>query len=336
MSVQPQNISKLNQLDVRKCWDRPPIWRKSELVAIPGFSCLYDLSGQRIEETRRDYIEGEKFIKSISPTQAPPYCKIPNDLTVIDEPILYGGQIGAHYGHFLSDHVSRMWPIFDEHFYKKIFLLPRSNAELNYSFVQRFLELTGIAKGKFITPTKPTLLRRVYIPAPSLQQISTIYPVQKTIHEHVARNSLLSSTGSNSIDAPVYLSRSKLNSANRLIKNEEALESKLSSFGYKIAYPEDLSLDDQISLFNSRHPVVGFIGSAFHSSLFTLNNEKRFCILSGENVNPRFLLIDAIKNYHSIYANVCMPTDSCKDGPARDVAFNIDAALDFLFAEGFI
>lgn len=336
MTVYPKNIEKLKQLDVRKYWDRPPIWRKQELVAIPGFSCLYDLSGLRTEETRRDYIEGEKFIKSISPTQAPPYCKIPNDLIVIEEPIIYGGQIGAHYGHFLSDHVSRMWPLFDEHPYKKIFFLPRSNAELNYPFVQRFLELTGISKGKIITPARPTLLRHVYIPGPSIQQISTIYPVQKIIHEHVARNSLLSSAGLDSIDAPVYLSRSKLNSSSRLIKNEEALESRLSSFGYKIVYPEDLSLDDQISLFNSRHPVVGFIGSAFHSSLFTISNEKRFCIFSGENVNPRFLLIDAIKNYHSTYANVCTTIDSSKNGPARDVAFNIDAALDFLFVERFI
>ena len=104
-----------HSLDIRKFSVRPPIIQMEDLVALPGYSCLFDLNGCRIEETRRDFTEGPFFSRKSDITQAPRFCEIPNNLDPIEKPVIYGGQIGSHYGHFLCDHMSRIWPIFDEY-----------------------------------------------------------------------------------------------------------------------------------------------------------------------------------------------------------------------------
>lgn len=65
----------------------------------------------------------------------------------------------------------------------------------------------------------------------------------------------------------VYLSRVSPLYNSRLPCNEEDLCAELSGRGVKVVRPEDLSVADQIKIFNE-NIVIGPIGSAFHTSIF--------------------------------------------------------------------
>lgn len=70
-------------------------------------------------------------------------------------------------------------------------------------------------------------------------------------------------------DRNISISRSQLVCGTVKIDNERALESHLKALGFEIIYPEQLSFDMQIFSFRNNNIVVGPVGSAFHTPIFT-------------------------------------------------------------------
>ena len=80
----------------------------------------------------------------------------------------------------------------------------------------------------------------------------------------------------------------------------------------EILYPEKMTVAEQIGVHRQRDAVSGFIGSAFHTSLFA--DGARGCVLSiGEFVRRTFHLMDAVTRARFSYLAV---TDFV-DGSAR-------------------
>ena len=80
--------------------------------------------------------------------------------------------------------------------------------------------------------------------------------------------------------------------------------------GFAIVAPERVAFADQVRLFNHAEWIVGTIGSALHTSLFSQANPGRTLFtLCWEKINPRYLMIDEIKRQNSIYLN-CMSVDA--------------------------
>ena len=75
-------------------------------IFVPDFHCLYDSAGHRILESciRRgvllDQIVG-----------APETIAVPNCMASVDLPLVYLGPIIHHWGHFLTESISRLWSL---------------------------------------------------------------------------------------------------------------------------------------------------------------------------------------------------------------------------------
>ncbi|WP_368040906.1 glycosyltransferase 61 family protein [Acetobacter estunensis] len=93
---------------------------------------------------------------------------------------------------------------------------------------------------------------------------------------------------------PIYLSRSRF-SGMRKFKNEEKIEEHLSKMGFDIVHPQEHSIEIQLGIFNPARPVCGFIGSAFHNSIFSYS-PKGIALCHGDRYSSNFYLMDKINN----------------------------------------
>lgn len=66
----------------------------------------------------------------------------------------------------------------------------------------------------------------------------------------------------------VYLSRSRLPADVRHVVDENLLEEELSKTGWRVVYPEQLSLPDQLAALSSARVVAGNVGSPFHLLMY--------------------------------------------------------------------
>jgi capsular polysaccharide biosynthesis protein len=132
---------------------------------------------------------------------------------------------------------------------------------------------------------------------------------------------------------PVYLSRSRLAKFNRFLVNEVALDEALAARGFLIAHPQEMDLAEQIKLFNTHRTFVGCVGSAFHSTLMTLNGEAITThILSEKFPNVNCLLIDAIVGNESHYVSTCVKSPH---DPGQ-LTIDVESTLGYLNQAGLL
>jgi len=134
-------------------------------------------------------------------------------------------------------------------------------------------------------------------------------------HLHVTQqiaNHFIKSSKINRVEYPVYLSRTKLKRTNRtnsFILEEEQIEQYCRDSGCKVVYPEQLSLKEQIEIFNKYDIFIGFVGSAFHSILFRTSSRKAKCIYLGdESPNTNYMNIDQQMGNESFFIR-CIDRD---------------------------
>jgi len=72
---------------------------------LPGSDCLYHADGSRVTEslTRR----GPDLGEIVGDTK--PFARLPDHYAVVDEPLLFIARQAHHWGHFLTEGVSRLW-----------------------------------------------------------------------------------------------------------------------------------------------------------------------------------------------------------------------------------
>ena len=104
-----------------------------------------------------------------------------------------------------------------------------------------------------------------------------------------------------SIETPVYLSKSRLKLGVGRFQNEDVIEDVVRSAGIDIAYPEEFNFQDQIKLFATRKLIVGPTGSAFHTALFAPAGRNILCYNPTKEINANFALIDKVCQNNSQY-----------------------------------
>ena len=85
----------------------------------------------------------------------------------------------------------------------------------------------------------------------------------------------------------IFLSRRKAR-ASRTLTNREQIEAIATKHGFTIVHPEDLTLPEQITLFENADQICGEYGSALHNTVFAKPG-TRTCALRGTQADPGFL-----------------------------------------------
>ncbi len=184
----------------------------------------------------------------------------------IDEQVIFMGcgYIFNHFGHFLLEGLSRLYPMLDKKYKnKKLVFVVNKNTKKLPSYVLDILGGLGVKQENIILIHKTTRFAGVYVPPQASVITKYISNIMNTVLDAVAKN--LENKNLKTYKK-IYLSRSKMNDGRTF--GESVIEKIFANNGYQIVWPETLSLQDQITLVKNSEIIAGIAGTALHLSLF--------------------------------------------------------------------
>lgn len=195
---------------------------------------------------------------------------------------VYGGVLfGKHYGHFLTETMSRLWPFAIPELshqwnnYPIIFRMAKTAKAGIAPFAECMLRALGVWD-RVLIPERELFVKQCIIPHPAIynnRQIHREYAtLMRSVGEVVVRQRV---PKTNWEQKRLYLSRSGLPSYNRKLANEKQLESRLVRHGYMVVHPEEMPFDEQVGMFRDASEIVGPIGSAFHTTMLAGNANQK-------------------------------------------------------------
>ena len=201
------------------------------------------------------------------------------------------GDINAHYGHFLVGAFARLWalPAAVRRDCRLVFssVVPVDGL-MRLDFFREMLAALGLCEDNLLRVSEPTRFDRITVPGSAFEELSLV-------HQDFAR--LMNRVGQ-AIAAPtkvtrplVYLSKEKLERGIVRISNEDALTASLRSLGVEVVFPEQLSFRAQVALWAETAVMMGFSGSAMHTSGF-LPSRTMMILAHGSEMWVNQVLID--------------------------------------------
>ncbi|HMJ73527.1 MAG TPA: glycosyltransferase 61 family protein [Solirubrobacterales bacterium] len=180
-------------------------------------------------------------------------------MQVYEGEVIWGGSIMGHFGHFLTESVSRLWP-----------LLPGSELEglpvvfvtpFEMPFVHEWLTAFG---AQVVTLPKAGLVRfkRVFVPEPAWRLNTWIAPEIRDIHLHARRGLEVKPVSRSEV---LWLSRFELE--RKRVPYDEGLLEWLLGRHVAVINPQAMTLAEQVAAIEGSTVVAGLVGSAFHSIL---------------------------------------------------------------------
>jgi hypothetical protein len=228
-----------------------------ELVVSQGIVAAYERDGTVAEDTLRAILES-----AFRPDQVP--NALPPDAVVetCEEEVVWGGQATAPYGHFLTESVSRLWPLVAGGALEGrpvVFAKPPAAP-----FAREWLDAFGVPI--FELPQEGAVrFTRMFVPEPAWRLGAWIAPEIRDIHLQARSGLGLPEPAHGKRGEVLWLSRSELK-PDRVAYDEALLEWLLGDRVTAIS-PETLTLAEQVAAIEGGSAVAGVIGSAFHTLL---------------------------------------------------------------------
>lgn len=293
---------------------------------VPGSDCLYDKAGQRVPEScvRRGRDLGELVNGGMES------IKLPTQYAEINQPSLFLGSVPNHWGHFLTEGISRLWPLrrFSElRGCQMVYLGPPRHINV----INHFLRFADIDTGRLVPLQQAVRITTCFVPLPSFANRGLAYTVHSQLPGLVATKVLCNELPVMS-ERPVYLSRTlwKPDHA-RVLRGEEALVSMLSRQGAVIAHPQRLSLREQIMLLNCHKTFIGCWGSAFHSLILRCCHSRAETHVICQEANRNGILFDALLQTNATYVQALHPTpDAVQSWPQLDLQIDTPLVIRYL------
>lgn len=201
---------------------------------------------------------------------------------VNDEEVIWAGSLNGHYGHFLLESTSRLWPLLSD---EKLEGLPAVFAGNLFSpglvdpgdhpFMAEWLDAFGVRIVE--VADEPVRFKRMHVPEPALRVGAWMSTELRDIHLRARRG-----LGKLPTVAPgkvVWLSRSNLERNRRVAHDECLLEWLLRDY-IQIVHPQTLTLAGQVAEVEASRAIVGIVGSAFYTLLLAEAVPHFVCLCS--------------------------------------------------------
>lgn len=215
----------------------------------------------------------------------------------------YLGPINTHYGHFLTITLSRLWWVLNNNIEDNIKIVysdKRTPEDLfSIPYIGEIFNILGLKESNFINSTIPVRFEKITIPEPSFEENNFVYEIFAKFCNHIGDEIEVSNPASIS-KIPVYLAKTKINSGVSRIKNEHIICERLKKNGIEIIFPEKLNFRQQVMIFREHPIVLGSMGSALHTGIFTPKNNI-IGISYGNEIWSNQLLFDKANQNNSIY-----------------------------------
>ena len=219
----------------------------------------------------------------------------------LDEEVVYLGLLFNHYGRVLLESLARVWYLDRIDSTVKVAFNTANAAQAGLApWVPELLALFGISPERVLSLDVPTRLRRAIVPEPLFEQFYAAHEEMVRPFRDVAAQVAGNVTPS---DQPLYLSRRRLSSRQRPVIGEAELEGVLRANGFRIAYPETMSIVDQVRMINGHTDIVSSLGSAAHSILFALHRPRLHLLASRDDIPAIYFLCSALSDAPTTFVN---------------------------------
>ena len=302
-----------------------------DLVVVPRHACLYDTAGRRVDGTV--HLRNGRAVR-----RTPERVELPRITDRIREPVVYGGHLPKHFGHFLLESLVRTWvypmlrpgPLPFVHFREKFHLHEED-------LLDAALRPYGAAPQAVLGPT---LLQSVLVPEQGAEFDHIVQDEMRAVYDGI--RDTLAGRDLPASDTPLYLSRSRLGRDHRSTLGERSLERRLAQEGIDVIHPQELPLAEQIAAVSAARTVVGLHGTALHLTLFRDLERSRTLALGPRRAHRPQVTIDRFRGAQHRHLHVTWPLHprlpglfggrALELGPYRDLVLPHPAARRVLRA----
>lgn len=180
---------------------------------------------------------------------------------------LFGGTWFNHFGHFLTETVTTLWPRPEV---DGILFVPFWFGRDVLPWQRELLDLAGRTEPLDIVGREQVQVERLLVPDRPVVPNGHVRPEAVEVWRSIARASGPSGA------RRVFLSRTLHNrsvpegsrAARRVASNEAELDELMAGLGYAVVHPERLSVREQVAAVSGAHVLAGVGGSALHLSVF--------------------------------------------------------------------
>ena len=230
-----------------------------------------------------------------------------------DEKVVYCGFFNKAWGHFLTEVVSRLWYALknDDTVDSYVFIEEKDgNKQFSGNYLE-FLKMLGIAD-KVRIINKPTRFKTVVVPEEGL-----VYDEYYT-DEFIKMYEFVNQKGLSRYKGPkydkVFFSKRKCEISIMSNLNEKFLDKFFEKNGYKVFYPERLSLIDTIGLIQNAEYLCGISSSLVHNQLFGHSNQTTICIEKQAFYNPYQIMVANITKCETVFIDACRSVFAVNSG----------------------
>ena len=235
--------------------DQPP--RHASFKAYTR-GCLYDAEGARVDPSLRvGGIAGDQTA-SIDPAVLPPEQRGGSWLT---GRTLYLGPFMNHYGHFITEGLSRYWkqdigPV--DHVVAYPFMHNSGNILIE-DFHRHLAGLLHVPLDRMAILRSQTVFDEIVVPEQLWTNNVQVNAHMRAVYERIrARHIRPKSSGR------LFLSRP----ASKRLGNPLAVEETFAGFGFRVIYPERVPIAEQLALYANCEVLASLSGSGMHNCLF--------------------------------------------------------------------
>ncbi len=213
-----------------------------------------------------------------------------SNIDYIDKKVVYLGQYRVHYGSFLIDSIARLWYTLDNpEKYEYIYLSTQSilGTNLHKSAID-FLSLLGINENQVSIITRPTRFKKIIIPDLSYIPLVDYHQEYLDIIKKVVSNIKVKDLETYD---KIYFSRSKFSKETKSDFGEIFIDRLFEENDYKIIYPEEHTLEEQIYYVDNCKVFASVGGSCAHNIIFSFAKPKTIIInrMNGYQFHQWFL-----------------------------------------------
>lgn len=227
---------------------------------------LYEETGHIIHNSiRKGGIYGDQVI-SIAPIIIDPNTKVSD---VIKGNSAYLGNLYSHYGHFITEGLSRFHEFerlneFDHILFSPyVFDYPNTQVQ---SYHRYFFDELRIDQSKIRILYDTVRLEQVTVFKQLWTLNETVDPKISSLYEHLRSRE------------PKFIYSGKRFFCSRKnpdrISNQSQLEDLFKSNGFDVIFPEDISLDEQMAIYKGANLILSSSGSTMHNVLFGRSNSR--------------------------------------------------------------
>lgn len=216
----------------------------------------------------------------------------------VDKNVIYLGVTVKHFGHFLINTLDRAWLLTRPEYRDMPVVMIATHDYANQEHF-KLLQYLGVKSENIIILRKTTRFKNVIIPDRAFINERYISPDYLDVFRTISDN-----IGHGFGYDKIYLSRTKFAKKDF---GEEKLERIFENNGYKIIYPETLSIMDQIKYVKDANVMAGLAGSAMHLALFASDGATVAAMNRTKlGMAPIQIQVNDIKKVRGIYADAGM------------------------------